>query len=82
MPPSITIKELHATTGEHVRRAGNARTPILVTDRGEPVAVLSNPALLKPKRRKRRLLPEFVALMARGATGSVQEDLDAVRGDR
>lgn len=82
MPPSITIKELHATTGEHVRRAGNARTPILVTDRGEPVAVLSNPALLKPKRRTRTLLPEFAALMARGDTGSVQEDLDAVRGDR
>lgn len=82
MPPSITIKELHATTGEHVRRAGNARTPTLITDRGEPVAVLSNPALLKPKRRKRTLLPEFAALMARGANGSVLEDLDAVRGDR
>ena len=82
MPPSITIKELHATTGEHVRRAGSARTPILVTDRGEPVAVLSNPALLKPKRRTRTLLPEFAKLMARGATGSVQEDLDAIRGDR
>ena len=83
MPPSITIKELHATTGEHVRRAGSARTPILVTDRGEPVAVLSNPSLLKPKRRKRTLLPEFAALMARGVTnGSLQEDLDAVRGDR
>ena len=82
MPPSITIKELHATTGEHVRRAGIARTPILVTDRGEPVAVLSNPALLKPKRRTRTLLPEFAALMARGTTGSVEEDLDAIRGDR
>ena len=82
MPPSITIKELHATTGEHVRRAGSARTPILVTDRGEPVAVLSNPALLKPKRRKRTLLPEFAALMTRGTTGSVLEDMDAVRGDR
>ena len=82
MPPSITIKELHATTGEHVRRAGSARTPILVTDRGEPVAVLSNPSLLKPKRRTRTLLPEFAALMARGSTGSVQEDLDAVRSDR
>ena len=44
--------------------------------------MLSNPALLKPKRRTRTLLPEFAALMARGDTGSVQEDLDAVRGDR
>ena len=83
MPPSITIKELHATTGEHVRRAGSARSAILVTDRGEPVAVLANPTMLKIKRRKRTLLPEFAALMARGVTvDSVQEDLDAVRGDR
>ncbi len=82
MPPSITIKELHATTGEHVRRAGGARTPILITDRGEPVAVLSNPALLKPRRRKRTLLPEFAALMARAPGADVIHDLDAIRGDR
>lgn len=82
MPPSITIKELHATTGELVRRAGSARTPILITDRGEPVAVLSNPALLKPRRRKRTLLPEFAALMARAPGDDVIQDLDAIRGDR
>jgi len=82
MPPSITIKELHATTGEHVRRIGASRTPVFVTDRGEPVAVLGSPSLLKPKRRTRVLLPEYVAMMAAGSGARVQDDLDAVRGDR
>lgn len=82
MPPNITIKELHATTGEHVRRAGNARTPILITDRGEPVAVLANPGLLKARRRQRTLLPEFATLMARAPGRDLADDLDAVRGDR
>lgn len=82
MPSSITIKELHATTGDHVRRAGASRTPVVITDRGAEVAVLANPSLLKPRRRKRVLLPEFEALMARKAGNDVLEDLDAVRGDR
>ena len=82
MPASITIKELHATTGEHVRRIGASRSPVLVTDRGEPVAVLGNPSLLKPRRRKRTLLPEYKALMAKKPIGDVSEDLKAVRGDR
>jgi PHD/YefM family antitoxin component YafN of YafNO toxin-antitoxin module len=82
MTPSITIKELHATTGEHVRRIGASRTPVLVTDRGQPVAVLGSPSLLKPKRRQRTLLPEYVAMMARPPGPAVQDDLDAVRGDR
>jgi prevent-host-death family protein len=82
MPPRITIKELHATTGEIVRRAGSSRVPIVVTDRGQPVAVLSNPSLLKPRRRKRTLLPEFAALMARKPGNDVLDDLDAIRGDR
>jgi hypothetical protein len=82
MPTRITIKELHATTGVHVRRAGAGRAPIVVTDRGEAVAVLANPSLLKPRKRTRILLPEFKALMARGQKGSTQEDLDAIRGDR
>jgi antitoxin (DNA-binding transcriptional repressor) of toxin-antitoxin stability system len=82
MPPSITIKQLHATTGEHVRRAAASRAPVVVTDRGEAVAVLANPSLLKPRKRTRILLPEFKALMARGQKGNTQEDLDSVRGDR
>ena len=82
MPPSITIKELHATTGEHVRRIGASRSPVWVTDRGQPVAVLASPSLLKAKRRKRKLLPEFKALMARAHGDDVLDDLSAVRGDR
>ena len=82
MPPSITIKELHATTGEHVRRIGASRTPVLITDRGQPVAVLGSPSLFKPKRRTRVLLPEYVAMMAAAPGARVQDDLDAVRGDR
>ena len=82
MPPRITIKELHAATGEQVRRAGTSRSPVVVTDRGRPVAVLANPSLLKPRSRKRKLLPEFQALMARSPGSDLHDDLDAVRGDR
>jgi len=42
---SITIKELHARTGEYVRRAGRSRTPLAVTDRGKVVAALVPPNL-------------------------------------
>jgi prevent-host-death family protein len=79
---SITIKELHQTTGECVRRAGASRSPVIVTDHGKPIAVLANPSLLKPKRRKRVLLPEYIALMAQPTVGNTLDDLDAVRGDR
>jgi prevent-host-death family protein len=82
MPSRITIKELHATTGEQVRRAGTSRGPVVVTDRGRPVAVLANPSLLKPRSRRRTLLPEFVTLMARSPGNDVHDDLDTVRGDR
>jgi prevent-host-death family protein len=82
MPSSITIKELHAKTGEHVRRIGTGRSPVLVTDRGRPVAVIANLSLLRAKRRKRTLLPEFAALMARSPGNDVLSDLEAIRGDR
>jgi hypothetical protein len=82
MASSITIKQLHATTGEHVRRAGVSRTPVVITDRGEPVAILANPSLLKPRRRSRVLLPEYEAMMRRHAGSDLLEDLDAVRGER
>lgn len=82
MPSPITIKQLHATTGEIVRRAGSARTPITITDRGEPVAVLASMRLLRPRQRQRTLLPEFAALMRRTAAIDVADDLDAVRGER
>jgi prevent-host-death family protein len=82
MPVRLTIKQLHAHTGAHVRRAGTARAPIIITDRGQPVAVLTSVASLKPRKRTRALLPEFEALMARQPGNDVLEDLNAVRGDR
>ncbi|MEJ0000946.1 MAG: hypothetical protein WDO13_18310 [Verrucomicrobiota bacterium] len=54
----------------------------MVTDHGKPVAVLANPALLKPKKRKRTLLPEYRALMAQAPKGDLMDDLNAVRGER
>jgi antitoxin (DNA-binding transcriptional repressor) of toxin-antitoxin stability system len=78
---TVTIKELHARTGPHVRRA--AKSPVKVTDRGKLVAVLAAPHLLMPIRRNRVLLPEYQALLARRPSGNgIQEDLDAVRGER
>jgi prevent-host-death family protein len=82
MSSSITIKELHATTGDHVRRAGSSRTPVVITDRGQPVAVLANPSLLTPRKRKRTLLPEYEAMMASPAGNDIQTALDEIRGDR
>jgi antitoxin (DNA-binding transcriptional repressor) of toxin-antitoxin stability system len=82
MPLSITIKELHATTGDHVRRAGRSRVSVVVTDRGQPVAALASLALLRPHRRKRTVLPEYEVLMARQPGHDMIEDLTAVRGDR
>jgi prevent-host-death family protein len=82
MTKSITIKELHATTGELVRRAGASRSPVIVTDRGVPVALLANLSLLKPARRQRTILPGYAAMMTRALSNDVLDDLDAVRGDR
>ena len=82
MPSTITIKELHATTGEHVRRAGKSRTPVVITDRGRAVAILANPSMLRPNRRKRTILPGYEALMAMPPGNDVIEDLNAVREDR
>jgi antitoxin (DNA-binding transcriptional repressor) of toxin-antitoxin stability system len=77
---TITIKELHAHTGAHVRRA--AKFPIRVTDRGELVAVLAGPHLVPAERRKRNLLPEYAALLKLKPSHDVLEDLGTVRGDR
>jgi prevent-host-death family protein len=82
MAMSISIKQLHQTTGEHVRRAAQSSAPIAVTDRGKPVAVLASPALLAPRRRRRTLLAEYKALLSRKALGSVLADLEAIRDDR
>jgi prevent-host-death family protein len=82
MRSSISIKELHRTTGAHVRRAARSNAPITITDRGKPVAMLAKPTLLVSKPRQRTLLAEYKALLSRKTSGSVLDDLDVVRGDR
>jgi antitoxin (DNA-binding transcriptional repressor) of toxin-antitoxin stability system len=38
---TISLKQLHAKTGSLVRRA--ARAPVQVTDRGQPIAIITGP---------------------------------------
>lgn len=83
MPAILTIKELHAATGRLVRRAAKSRTPTVITDHGEPVAILASPNALAPaSRRPRQILPEYAALMRQAPEATLNDDLDAVRGDR
>jgi antitoxin (DNA-binding transcriptional repressor) of toxin-antitoxin stability system len=82
MPKVITIKQLHATTGDQVRRASASKSPVFVTDHGETVAAIVNPSLLRPRRRRRSILPEYEALMALPSEEGSAADLDAVRGER
>ncbi|AHF91073.1 hypothetical protein OPIT5_13525 [Opitutaceae bacterium TAV5] len=88
MPATITIKELHAKTGEHVRLAGKAKTPTPITDRGRLIAVLAPVSAMPGKRRRRVVLPEYAALLKKAGHaasvpgGDVLDDLDAVRGER
>lgn len=84
MPRShvITVKQLHDDTGRSVRRAGAAKRPVAITDRGELVAVLANPSLVRPVTRKRVPLAEYEAMMARAPVDDVQAALDEIRGDR
>lgn len=79
---TITIKELHAKTGEEVRKAGKSRNPVAITDHGKLVAVLAAPHLYRPTSRRRVLLPEYAALLKKTGANDVLEDLAAVRGDR
>jgi hypothetical protein len=53
-----------------------------ITDRGELVAVLANPALVRPVSRQRVLLPEYEALMASAPANHLQAALDELRGER
>lgn len=79
---TITIKELHAKTGEEVRKAGKSRNPVAVTDHGKLVAVLAAPHLYRAAVRRRTLLPEYASLLAKASTNDVLDDLAAVRGER
>ncbi len=83
MPPTaaISIKQLHAKTGEWVRRAGQSKTPLPVTDRGRLVAVLAG-ANLPVRARQRTLLPAYAALLAKKPGRDVLADLDVMRGGR
>jgi hypothetical protein len=78
----LTVKQLHDNTGPSVRRAGASKCPIPITDRGELVAVLANPSLVRPAQRKRVLLPEYEAMMSAPAVDDIQTALDEIRGDR
>ena len=78
----LTIKQLHDDTGSLVRRAGAAKRPIPVTDRGQEVAVIVNRALLRPVSRKRTILPEYEAMMAAPPGDDIQTALNEIRGDR
>jgi hypothetical protein len=78
----LTVKQLHDDTGPSVRRAGAAKRPVPITDRGELVAMLANPALVRPASRKRVLLPDYEAMMAAPTGRHLQAALDEIRGDR
>ncbi|HEY5228211.1 MAG TPA: hypothetical protein VIJ19_06695 [Opitutaceae bacterium] len=81
-PTVFTIKELHDDTGALVRRAGSAKRPVPITDRGTEVAVIAHRSLLRPVARKRTTLPEYEAMMAEVPGTDVQAALDEIRGDR
>lgn len=78
----LTVKHLHDDTGQSVRRAGASKRPIPITDRGKLVAVLANPALVRPYRRKRVLLTEYETMLEEAPSDHVQTALDELRGDR
>jgi antitoxin (DNA-binding transcriptional repressor) of toxin-antitoxin stability system len=83
MPANLTIKQLHAATGRLVRKAARSRTPTIITDRGQPVALLVAPGSFPaPKRHVRQILPEYAALMREPPGSSLADDLDTLRGER
>lgn len=94
MLANYNIKELHEKTGHYIRLAGKSPTPISITDRGKVVAVISSPDLVPNRRRERRYTKDFQAFFEESEKsqnsrksetlserGSLQEDLDAIRGD-
>jgi len=78
---TINIKELHAKTGEHVRRASKNRHPILITDHGKGIAFLVSANFIQKKRPKRTLLPGYKKFMNKHFSNDVLEDLEAIRGE-
>jgi prevent-host-death family protein len=79
---SISIYELHAKTGEYVRKAAK-EGGILVTDRGKTIATIVAQDESVPYFARRKMTPAFRRLMKsgklRGGTDSTQivsEDRD------
>lgn len=94
MLANYNIKELHEKTGHYIRLAGKSPTPISITDRGKIVAVISSPDLVPNRRRERRYTKDFQAFFEESGKSqsskkreslsgedTLQEDLDAIRGD-
>lgn len=82
-PSTVNIRQLHEKTGQQVRAVRESAGPIQVTDRGKVVALLVAPEAVPSRTRKRRLLPDYKRFLENAPTsGSVLEDLDAIRGDR
>ena len=79
---TLSIKELHAKTGQQVRRASKNRHPITITDRGESIAMLVSADFFQKKTRKRTILPAYATFIAKVHSHDVLEDLDVIRGDR
>ena len=70
---------------DYLRCVSTSHTSLIITEHGEPIAALSNPASITPISRKRVLLPEYEAMIANAKisrTSTLQEDLDEIRGDR
>jgi antitoxin (DNA-binding transcriptional repressor) of toxin-antitoxin stability system len=54
--------------------------PTVITDRGQPVALLVAPDCLPPPaRRVRHILPEYAALMQQVPVEALADDLEAMR---
>lgn len=68
----LTVKQLHDDAGRSVRRAGATKRPIPITGCGELVAVLASARLVRPHQRKRVLLPEYTAMMAKPVGVDIQ----------
>jgi antitoxin (DNA-binding transcriptional repressor) of toxin-antitoxin stability system len=76
---TMSIKQLHANTGQAVRDAGRSRQIVTITDRGRPVAVLVAPQLVPSKKRKRVILPQYAAWLNKRSLTNVLADLNKVR---
>ena len=76
---TISLKELHQHTGKHARRA--AKEPVLVTDRGNPIAVLGPPLLASSQQPLARSFAIGDTVKAKGKTES-SKTVSLVRDER